>query len=50
MEYHSKLNFTQNGMSLKMEFNSKWNVTKMEYHFKSKFTQHGMSLKMECHS
>ena len=30
---------TQNGMSLKMEWHSKWNVT-----------QNGVSLKIECHS
>ena len=30
---------TQNGMSLKTECHSKWNVT-----------QNGMSFKMECHS
>ena len=47
---------TQNGMSLKMECHSKWNVTqngmsfKMECHSKWNVTQNGMSLKMECHT
>ena len=47
---------TQNGMSLKMECHSKWNVTqngkslKMECYSKWNVTQNGMSLKMECHS
>ena len=41
---------TQNGMSLKMECYSKWNVIKngislkMEYHLKWKVTKHGISL------
>ena len=47
---------TQNGMSLKMECHSKWNVTqngmslKMECHSKWNVTQNRMTLKMECHS
>ena len=46
---------TQNGMSLKMECHSEWNVTqnemslKMECHSKWIGTQNGMSIKMECH-
>ena len=44
MEYHSKWNATQNGMSLKMECHSKGNVTNMECHSKE------VSLKMECQS
>ena len=39
MEFCSKWNITQTGMSLKMECHSKCNVT-----------QNKMSLKMECHS
>ena len=45
--------FTQNGMSLKMEYHSKWNATqngislKMECYLKWNVTQNGMSLKME---
>ena len=47
---------TQNGMSLKMECRSQWNLTqngmslKMECHSKLNDTQNGMSLKMKCHS
>jgi hypothetical protein len=47
---------TKNGMSLKMECHSKWNVTRngmsliMEGHSKWNITQNGISLKMGCHS
>ena len=62
MECYSKLNFTQNAMSLKMECHLNWNVTqiwnvaknlmsfKIECHLKRNFTQNGVLLKMECHS
>ena len=52
----SHANVTQNGMSLKMEFHSKWKSTqnimslKMEYHLECNLTQKGQSLKIECHS
>ena len=51
---HSKLNVTQNEMSLKMECHSKRNVTQngmslyMEFHSIWNVTQNGTSLKMEC--
>ena len=57
MKCHSKWNvtdnsFTQNGMSIKMKRNSKWNAAqtgmslKMKCYSKWKVTQNGMSLKM----
>ena len=51
MECHSKWNFTQNGMSLKMECHVTKNLIspKMECHSKMNVTQNGISLKMECH-
>ena len=50
MKCHSKLNVTQNGMSLKMENHSKWNVTQNDMSLNWNVTQNGISLKMECHS
>ena len=60
MECHSKWNFTekwmslkmvtQNGMSLKLECHSKYNVTLNKCHSKRNATQNVMSLKMECYS
>ena len=44
MEKHSKWKSTQHGMSLKIEYHSKWNVAKMECHSEWNVTQ------MECHS
>ena len=47
---------THNGMSLKMECHSQWNVThngmslKMEFHWKWTFTENGMLPEMKCHS
>ena len=55
MEYHLKLNFTPNGISLtmkkslKVECQSKWNVTQNEMSLKMDVTQNGMSLKMKSH-
>ena len=46
----------QNGISLKLEYHSKWNVTQNRMSPKSEcpstcnVTQNGMSLKMEFHS
>ena len=62
MECHSKLNVTQNGISLKGNTIEKGMSFKMECLFKNgmslkmecplkwKFTPNGMSLQMECHS
>ena len=49
MEWHSKCNVIQNVMSLKIECQSKWNVTQEEGHMKWNVTQNGMFLKTECH-
>ena len=61
MEFHSKLIIPQNGVLLKMECPSIWNVTqnsmtqnrfslKMEHHSKWSVTQNEISFKMEYHS
>ena len=50
IEFNSKWDVTQNGMSLKMECHSKVLSLKMEFHSKWNVTKNGMSLKMECHS
>ena len=49
MECHSKLNVTQNMISLKVKITRNWMSLKMECHTKWKVTQKEMSLKMECH-
>ena len=49
IEYYLKFKFTQNGMSLKMEYNSKWNVTKMEFHYYWNVIWIGPSLKLKWH-
>ena len=43
------MEFTQNGMSLKMYCHSQWNVTQNEMSLKKNVTQHRMSL-IKCHS
>ena len=53
MEFNSKWNVTQNGISLKIEFNlnemsHKMESLKMECHSKLNVTPNGMSLKMKC--
>ena len=42
MEYDSKWNVTQNGMSLQIKCHTKWNVTQVEFW---KVIQNGISLK-----
>ena len=49
MDYHSKLNGTQNWISLKMECHLNGMLFKMECHSKLTVAQNGMSLKMEFH-
>ena len=46
---HPKLEFTENGKSLKIECHSKWNVTQNEISLKWNVTKNGISLKLECH-
>ena len=56
LEYHSKWNVTQNGISLKMECHSKFNITQNPMSLKFKchsiwyVSQIGMWLNLECHS
>ena len=49
MECHSKLDITQNRMSLKLGTQNVMSPT-MEWQSKNNVTQNGMSLKMECHA
>ena len=50
MEYHSKWNGTQDGMSLKKDDTLIGMSFKMEWHSTWTVTQHVMSLNMECQS
>ena len=50
MECHSKLNVTQNGMSLKQNVPQYGMSLKVECCTTSSFTQNGISIKMKCHS
>ena len=50
MECHSKCSVTQNGMSLKVECHSNWNVTHIECLSNLNVTKIVMSLKLECHT
>ena len=51
MECHLKVKVTQNGMSLKMECYSKWNIPKKKVTLNGTgiITQNKMSFKRECH-
>ena len=50
MECHSKCYVTQNRIVLKMEYNLKWNVTKIEMSLKIYVNPNGMKLKVDFYS
>ena len=50
MQCHSKLDVTQNWMSLKGNVNQNKMSLEMECPFKWNFTKNFISLKIECHS